>query len=130
MGCVKQATQIPPHVQPLGGAQGAAARMECETGVTTIYIYISLYIYIYIYPINIYEIWTLIVYTNHTTESKFPRRTPPRAYGRRPGRNADSAIHKRPGTGLAGVRSGLAAELQKFQKFSSELCCQPRRCVY
>ena len=59
--------------------------------------------------VYIYEFWTLIVYTNHISGSHFPRRTPPRAHGRRPGWNADSANHKRPGAGLAGVRSGVAA---------------------
>ena len=62
----------------------------------------------------------------YTTGFKFPQRIPRKPFGRRPGRNADSATPKRPGAGLAGVRSGLAPELQKFR---SELCCQRRRYV-
>ena len=62
----------------------------------------------------------------YTTGFKFPRRVPRKPFGRRPGRNADSATPKRPGAGLAGVRSGLVPELQKFR---SELCCQRRRYV-
>ena len=39
----------------------------------------------------------------YTTGFKFPRRIPRKPFGRRPGRNADSATPKRPGAGLAGV---------------------------
>ena len=50
----------------------------------------------------------------YTTGFKFPRRVPRKPFGRRPGRNADSATPKRPGAGLAGC-SGLAPELLKFR---------------